>query len=47
MSSLKESDEKKINNEEEEIIVNLMNEIFQYEKKIEEINNLLLDDNKY
>ena len=32
-------------NNEEEIILNLMNEIFQYENKIKEINNLIMNDN--
>ena len=32
-------------NNEEEIIVNLMSEIFQYENKIKEINNLLMNNN--
>ena len=35
---------KEINNEEE-IIVNLMSEIFQYENKIKEINNILMNNN--
>ena len=45
MSSLINSDENNNNNNEEEIILNLMNDIFQYEKKIQEINNLLLNNN--
>ena len=32
-------------NEEEEMIANLMNDIFQYEKKIQEVNNLLNNNN--
>ena len=32
-------------NNEEEIIISLMNEIFQYENKIKEINNILMNNN--
>ena len=45
MSLITKSNEKNNNNDEEEMIVNLMNNIFQYEKKIQEINNLLNNNN--
>ena len=43
MTSQKKSNEN--NNNEEEIILNLINDIFQYENKIQEVNNLLIDNN--
>ena len=43
MSSLSKSSDKNIS--EEEIIINLMKDIFQYEKKIQEINNILNNNN--
>ena len=45
MSSLAKSKEKNNNNDEIEIIMNLMQDIFQYEKKIQEVNNLLNNNN--
>ena len=45
MSLLTKSKEKNDNNEEIEIIMNLMEDIFQYEKKIQEVNNLLNNNN--
>ena len=43
MSSLVETKEE--NNDEKKIIINLMDEIFQYENKIKEINDLLIVNN--
>ena len=43
MSSISKSSD--INNNEEEIILSLMKDIFQYEKKIQEINNILNNNN--
>ena len=45
MSSLINSRENNTNKEEIEIIINLMQDIFQYEKKIQEVNNILNNNN--
>ena len=45
MSSLINSRENNTNKEEIEIIINLMQDIFQYEKKIQEDNNILNNNN--